>query len=259
MSARLLIKIGTCLVLCILVLSPSIALAHRSGCHRWHSCPSDSGSYSCGDWGYSNYCPTQTPTYTAPITTTKDFITVQKIPRGVAYQDNENEYPTYRKTIKEGMDGERSSKIVVTYTDGIETSRTEPSSTITHQPISKVVEKGSRIVPLGFIDSVEKVKDGGWFGWNRGKFIVTVRYRENTKIVLTKNDNIIDTGTTDKNGEYVFSNISLSDKDSISIGTNDGRDWFWQAPKSTRVSEKCVFDKDDTTLTTEYAILHSKK
>ncbi|MEI6478088.1 MAG: topoisomerase DNA-binding C4 zinc finger domain-containing protein [bacterium] len=30
--------------------------AHRSGCHRWHSCPSDSGSYVCGDTGHSNYC-----------------------------------------------------------------------------------------------------------------------------------------------------------------------------------------------------------
>lgn len=28
------------------------ANAHRSGCHRWHSCPSDSGSYACGDLGY---------------------------------------------------------------------------------------------------------------------------------------------------------------------------------------------------------------
>jgi len=26
--------------------------AHRSGCHRWHSCPSDSGSYTCGDAGH---------------------------------------------------------------------------------------------------------------------------------------------------------------------------------------------------------------
>jgi hypothetical protein len=26
--------------------------AHRSGCHRWHSCPSDSGSYGCGNLGY---------------------------------------------------------------------------------------------------------------------------------------------------------------------------------------------------------------
>ncbi len=32
------------------------AQAHRSGCHAWHSCASDSGSYSCGDTGHSNYC-----------------------------------------------------------------------------------------------------------------------------------------------------------------------------------------------------------
>ena len=31
--------------------------AHRSGCHRWHSCPSDTGSYVCGDLGYDTYCP----------------------------------------------------------------------------------------------------------------------------------------------------------------------------------------------------------
>jgi len=37
----------------------STADAHRSGCHRWHSCPSDTGSYSCGDAGH----PCQYPTY----------------------------------------------------------------------------------------------------------------------------------------------------------------------------------------------------
>lgn len=31
--------------------------AHRSGCHRWHSCPSDSGSYVCGDKGKCSQCP----------------------------------------------------------------------------------------------------------------------------------------------------------------------------------------------------------
>lgn len=30
--------------------------AHQSGCHRWHSCPSDSGSYTCGDTGYCSGC-----------------------------------------------------------------------------------------------------------------------------------------------------------------------------------------------------------
>ncbi len=48
------------LSLIILVFTiPSISFAHRSGCHRWHSCPSDSGSYVCGDLGY----PCKYPTY----------------------------------------------------------------------------------------------------------------------------------------------------------------------------------------------------
>jgi len=33
------------------------SFAHKSGCHRWHSCPSDSGSYTCGDKGYCSQCP----------------------------------------------------------------------------------------------------------------------------------------------------------------------------------------------------------
>jgi endonuclease YncB( thermonuclease family) len=60
------ISTGKHLVLAaIIVLATSLILlginqdsfAHRSGCHRWHSCPSDSGSYTCGDLGYDTYCP----------------------------------------------------------------------------------------------------------------------------------------------------------------------------------------------------------
>lgn len=40
-----------------LLLSTSNVLAHRSGCHRWHSCPSDRGTYTCGDTGYCSQCP----------------------------------------------------------------------------------------------------------------------------------------------------------------------------------------------------------
>jgi hypothetical protein len=32
------------------------SLAHRDGCHRWHSCPSHDGSYVCGDLGYDEEC-----------------------------------------------------------------------------------------------------------------------------------------------------------------------------------------------------------
>lgn len=48
----------------VILISLSVAFpadAHRSGCHRWHSCPSDSGSYSCGDAGH----PCSYPTYPA--------------------------------------------------------------------------------------------------------------------------------------------------------------------------------------------------
>lgn len=45
-------------VLFVLVL-PFFVSAHRSGCHRWHSCPSDTGSYVCGDSGH----PCKYPTY----------------------------------------------------------------------------------------------------------------------------------------------------------------------------------------------------
>ena len=41
----------------LLFLLPNAIEAHRSGCHRWHSCPSDSGSYICGDTGHCSQCP----------------------------------------------------------------------------------------------------------------------------------------------------------------------------------------------------------
>src|SRR5262245_20239 len=40
-----------------LVCSPVLLPAHRSGCHRWHSCPSDRSTYVCGDLGYCSQCP----------------------------------------------------------------------------------------------------------------------------------------------------------------------------------------------------------
>ena len=49
------------IILGALFLTISPVFAHRSGCHRWHSCPSDSGSYTCGDAGH----PCQYPTYPA--------------------------------------------------------------------------------------------------------------------------------------------------------------------------------------------------
>jgi hypothetical protein len=42
---------------CIALFFSAVAHAHQSGCHRWHSCPSDRGTYECGDVGYCSGCP----------------------------------------------------------------------------------------------------------------------------------------------------------------------------------------------------------
>ena len=48
------------LALVLLLFSPAFPIdsyAHRSGCHAAHSCPSDTGSYVCGDTGNYSQCP----------------------------------------------------------------------------------------------------------------------------------------------------------------------------------------------------------
>ena len=55
------LKITLSIAIFLTVVLPSSKVeAHRSGCHRWHSCPSDSGSYVCGDLGYSSQCSPST-------------------------------------------------------------------------------------------------------------------------------------------------------------------------------------------------------
>jgi len=67
----------------VTLLIPASSYAHRSGCHRWHSCPSDTGSYICGDLGY----PCKYPTYsnvTGQSYSTYNLITpIRKGGRGV--------------------------------------------------------------------------------------------------------------------------------------------------------------------------------
>ncbi len=41
----------------LITVIPTSLLAHRSGCHRSHNCPSDTGAYICGDRGYCLQCP----------------------------------------------------------------------------------------------------------------------------------------------------------------------------------------------------------
>jgi len=58
MANMLILFFGLALVL--LLVFPAIPMesyGHRSGCHAAHSCPSDTGSYVCGDTGNYAQCP----------------------------------------------------------------------------------------------------------------------------------------------------------------------------------------------------------
>jgi hypothetical protein len=48
------------------------ASAHQDGCHRWHSCPSDTGTYNCGDLGYSCRYDNNPGPQSGPTTTSAD-------------------------------------------------------------------------------------------------------------------------------------------------------------------------------------------
>ncbi len=66
------------IILSLIILAftiPSVSFAHRSGCHRWHSCPPDSGSYVCGDLGYTSGCP-----ITDTVPTPNNYDTSSSVP-----------------------------------------------------------------------------------------------------------------------------------------------------------------------------------
>lgn len=232
----------------------NVVQAHQSGCHRWHSCPSDSGSYTCGDWGYSNYCGSSNYTYTppTPVYTTGEDVKYNSIPIVTEYKDNNDEYPDYVKVSREGENGEEKVTTIINYTNGIETSRNVPITEKTKEPISKIIEKGVRLVPTGYIDSIKNVSDDGFLGWNTGKYNILGRYKPDVKIALLKNGDVISTTITYDNGFFGFHNIAASDKDIFSIATDNGRNWFWETPKTTRISEPYTFTSKGLKMTSEY-------
>lgn len=104
---------GAIVVACLgtTLLGAGPAQAHRDGCHRWHSCPSDSGSYVCGDLGYDSECPGTTET-------TPD---VQETVPEIEYDFDPPIAPTLSKVVARPggvasmtVLAERGSRIVVT-------------------------------------------------------------------------------------------------------------------------------------------------
>lgn len=73
-------KLLALFLITVLILSTTnLVFAHRDGCHSKHSCPSDTGSYECGDMGHCSECSDNKYCKTGkPISFIKDSQTKQK-------------------------------------------------------------------------------------------------------------------------------------------------------------------------------------
>ena len=107
--------------------------AHQDGCHRWHSCPSDSGSYVCGDLGYDNECPVKSDIQT---------ILPQIIDYKLSVETDKNSYSEGEKILvyinTENINSAVS--IIVNNVDGdfikMSQGQLEPRKTLTNQFIA---------------------------------------------------------------------------------------------------------------------------
>ncbi|MDO8452823.1 MAG: hypothetical protein Q7S79_03675 [bacterium] len=95
-------RIGAIFVF-VFLLAPLFTFAHRSGCHRWHSCPSDTGSYICGDLGYTCKYPTY-PKSGGVILPNNNFS-----PINPQIKPNTNASPTFQQSQEPSVKNQNSS------------------------------------------------------------------------------------------------------------------------------------------------------
>lgn len=88
--------------------------------------------------------PVEKPT---PQITTKTETKTAAIPYGTTNRDDSTLAKGATKVVQEGSLGAREDVYTITYTDGVETGRELTSSTITKQPVDRIVHHGAYVAP----------------------------------------------------------------------------------------------------------------
>ncbi len=233
-----------------LLFSVTLVSAHRDGCHRWHSCPSDTGSYVCGDLGYYSECPNkstpQTPTIPSrriPVISKKTIISDESIAYQSRVRKTGKEYVGFRKITQAGVAGIKRNYIEVTYTDNVETGRVTKKTEIVAKPITKVTVIGKRIKPVANISGIVATK-------KKNKYDIKGKYKPNREVVLAVNGKKIKRAKTDKHGKYVFKGIKITQQNAnLKLYERKNR-------KEKQISEKTFVDSKKKKLITEYKKMH---
>lgn len=222
--------------------------AHQSGCHRWHSCPSDSGSYVCGDTGYTSQCgtmseptyiPESAPTPRQPVITSRTITANETIPFKTMIKKTNKEYTGYKRTEKEGVTGVKQLYTEIKYTDGVESSRDVVKGEVIKNPEDMVIINGSRKRPEAKITSVKKIKDSN-------KFNITGSAKKNSEAVLAVEGKRIKRAKVNNKGSFTFEGVKLSSaKSKVEIYNRAGG-------KEKLISEKTSVNNSSGRYTTEY-------
>lgn len=226
--------------------------AHRSGCHRWHSCPSDSGSYVCGDLGYYSECPggaptkkpAQTFTPRTPVVTKKNVTTDEVIAFRSIERKNYHEYPGHRQVATPGVNGVRRTITEVTLTDGSETARNVLSTETPTAATDEIIDIGARIEPEAKITRF-------WYTKKKDVFDIKGTFKPNAEVVVSVNGKKVKRAKTDSKGVFLFKGIKITQKDpELKIYERKNR-------KERQISEKTFVNRATRDLTTEYQRLHA--
>lgn len=233
--------------------------AHRDGCHRWHSCPSDNGSYICGDLGYFDQCgSSSTPSQAAPATkpaataapkvTSKVVTNEEVVQFKTVIKNDYREYPGYEKILSEGLAGKRTIISNIAYTNGVETQRSVMSDVISTKAKDRVVVVGKRQQVASKITNVKSMKSG-WFGTSK-KYSLTGTTSQHTDLLLKSGDKIISRARSDSTGKYTFTKVNLSN-----VTT-----WVQVVKESSgahkAVTEKTLVNTNQNSAMQEYDVIH---
>jgi hypothetical protein len=233
-----------------------VVSAHRDGCHRWHSCPSDSGSYVCGDLGYYSECPGGGPAAVqtqpkvaapkAPVITKKTVTVDEPIAYKTQTTWTSKEYKGYSKVSQAGVNGTNRVYTEVTYANGKETGRSLIKTEVVSPPADQRITKGKRSKPSAKVTGIQSTKAND-------KKNITGTYKPNAEVVLALDGKRIKRAKTDDKGKFVFKDIKLpKEKHAIEIFKRVDR-------KESKISEKYAVNTKKRTAISEYDQLHKKK
>ena len=228
--------------------------AHRSGCHRWHSCPSDSGSYTCGDTGYLSGCGGSytLPSFTyVPVKTTQEITREENVDYRTVTTYDFREYPGYTKVKRVGRAGIRTITTTISLTDGIETSRADTANLTTVTPIDQIIIKGRRAKPVAKIYGIADSAPG-FLGIDRGKYNIWGKYKANSKVYLFVNKVEASSAQTNSDGWFTFENVVIDKTESwLLVFARSGS-------HTGALSEKTKVNTKTKSVIAEYYILHPK-